>query len=100
MKFKETIYLNLQKIPSGKVVTYSQLARLSGRPKAFRAVGNILHNNVDPIKYPCYKVVNNKGFLSKHYGYGGIEIQRKFLEADNITVINNRVDLKKYQWEK
>ena len=98
MKFKEMVYRTLQKIPSGKVVTYSQLARLSGSPKACRAVGNILHNNADPINYPCYKVVNNKGLLSKHYGFGGIEIQKKFLQDDNIEVINNRVDLNKYQW--
>lgn len=44
----------------------------------------------------CYKVVNSKGRLSEHYAFGGIESQRKKLEADGIKVINNIVDLEEY----
>lgn len=84
-------------IPRGKVVTYGQIAEALGCPGAARAVGNVLHKNPDGDKYPCYKVVNSKGELSGRFAFGGIMIQQERLEADGIEVINNRVDLKKYQ---
>lgn len=84
-------------IPRGKVVTYGQIAEALGCPGAARAVGNALHKNPDGDKYPCYKVVNSKGELSGRFAFGGIMIQQERLEADGIEVINNRVDLKKYQ---
>ncbi len=93
---KEKVYKYLRTIPKGKVVTYSQIAQYLGNKKLCRVVGNILHNNPDPIKYPCYKVVNNKGELSKNFGDGGIEVQKQRLIADGIEVINYKVDLKKY----
>ena len=84
-------------IPRGKVVTYGQIAEALGCPGAARAVGNAVHKNPDGDKYPCYKVVNSKGELSGRFAFGGIMIQQERLEADGIEVINNRVDLKKYQ---
>ena len=47
-------------------------------------------------KYPCYKVVNSKGELSKHFAFGGIEKQAEKLELDGIIVKNYKVDLKRY----
>lgn len=96
-EFSKLVYDLLPKIPKGKVVTYSQIAQLIDNPKACRAVGNALHNNPDPINYPCYKVVNNKGELAKHFALG-IEKQKQSLQNEGIVVINNRVNLNKYQW--
>ena len=47
-------------------------------------------------KYPCYKVVNSKGELSRAYAFGGIDQQKRRLEAEGITVKNGKVDVKKY----
>ena len=58
---KNKVYEYLRTIPKGKVVTYGQIAEYLGNKKFVRIVGNILHVNPDPIKYPCYKVVNSKG---------------------------------------
>lgn len=96
-EFSKTIYHILTTIPKGKVVTYGQLAKMANNPKATRAVGNILHNNPDPYNVPCFKVVNSKGKLAKHFGLG-IEKQKQFLENDGIVVNNYQVDLNKYQW--
>lgn len=97
---KQKVYDYLTKIPKGKVVTYSQIGEYLGNKRLCRIVGNILHNNPDPIKHPCYKVVNSKGELASNFGNGGIKVQEKRLKADGIEVINNKVDLKKYQWKK
>lgn len=97
---KEKVYRILQEIPKGKVVTYGQIAKILGNKYYARHVGNILHENQDGEKYPCYKVVNHKGKLSIKYAFGGIDKQKEKLEKDGIEVINYKVDLKKYQWMK
>ncbi len=96
---KQRVYELLTLIPKGKVVTYGQLAELMGSRSFARAVGNALHTNPDGDKYPCYKVVNSSGKLSNNYAFGGIEEQKRRLEADGITVNNNRVDLKEFSVE-
>ena len=97
---KEKVYEYLTKIPKGKVVTYGQIAEYLGNKKLSRVVGNILHSNSDPIKYPCYKVVNSKGNLSNNFGDGGIEVQKERLEKEGIKVIDYRVNLDEYQFKK
>ena len=95
---KQAVYEYLATIPKGRVVTYGQIAKFLGNPNLARTVGNILHENPDGDKYPCYKVVNAQGKLAENYAFGGIERQKMRLEADGIIVNNNKVDLKKYQW--
>ena len=97
---KEKVYEFLKTIPKGKVVTYGQIAEYLGNKNLARVVGNILHVNPDPIKQPCFKVVNQKGELAKNFGSaGGIETQKLRLEKDGIEVIDYKVDLDKYQWK-
>ena len=95
---KEKVYEYLRTIPKGKVVTYAQIAEHLGNKKLARVVGNILHNNPDEVKYPCYKVVNSKGKLSNNFAFGGIDVQKEKLENDGIEVIDYKVDLKVYQY--
>lgn len=95
---QEKVYKYLMTIPKGKVVTYKQIAEYLGNIKLARVVGNILHNNPNELKYPCYKVVNSKGKLALNYAFGDIQKQKEKLESENIEVINNRVDLKKYKY--
>lgn len=92
------VYDYLLRIPKGKVVTYGQIAEYLGNRNLARVVGTILHKNPDEKKYPCYKVVNSKGFLSLHFAFGGIEKQKEKLESEGIFVSNYRVDLEKYQF--
>lgn len=60
MRFQEKIYTVVKKIPKGKVLTYKEVAKKIGHPKAFRAVGNILGKNTDP-KVPCHRVIRSDG---------------------------------------
>ena len=89
---KQEIYEYLTTIPKGKVVTYAQIAKHLGNKNWARIVGNILHENPDGEKYPCYKVVNAKGMLSENYAFGGLKSQKKKLEADGVSVDGNRVN--------
>ena len=93
--FKE-VYDIVMKIPVGKVMTYGQIAKIIGRPRASRAVGWALHANKDPEKVPCYRVVSKHGKLSSSFVYDGIEGQRNRLIKDKIPFLNyDTVDLEK-----
>ena len=56
--FKEEVFSIVRRIPKGKTMTYKQVAAKAGRPRAYRAVGNILNTNYDP-KIPCHRVVRS-----------------------------------------
>ena len=58
--FKEKVLAVTKKIPRGMVLTYKEAACLAGRPKAYRAVGNILNKNYDK-SIPCHRVVRLDG---------------------------------------
>lgn len=98
--FADKVFDMLLQIPKGHVVTYGQLAALIGHPGASRAVGNVLHNNLLPDVFPCFRVVNAQGRLAKRFGAGGIAEHKRRLLEDGIEVKENCVDLDRYQWQK
>lgn len=61
MKFKDKVYRVVSKIPKGQTMSYAEVARAAGSPKAYRAVGNIMHNNPDTKKVPCHRVIKSDG---------------------------------------
>lgn len=91
------IYEAVKRIPKGKVATYGQVAKLAGNEKMSRAVGNALHKNPEPGTIPCHRVVNSKGELANEFAFGGANIQAELLRKEGVCVVNNSVDLKKYQ---
>ena len=93
---KQAVLDYLLTIPAGKVTTYGRIARALGNGKWARAVGNALHQNPDPQRYPCYKVVSAQGKLSAQFAFGGLEGQKQRLEQEGIEVVNFTVDLTKY----
>lgn len=58
--FVQKVYEVVKKIPKGEILTYQQVATRAGSPKAYRAVGNILHKNFDPY-IPCHRVIRSDG---------------------------------------
>lgn len=77
--FTQSVYKVVQSIPVGEVWTYRQVAEAVGRPKAFRAVGNVLNKNYDPA-IPCHRVVRSDGTLG---GYNrGSDKKREILEHE------------------
>lgn len=58
--FAEKVYAVVKTIPKGKYMTYQEVARRAGSPRAYRAVGNILSKNWDPT-IPCHRVVRSDG---------------------------------------
>jgi O-6-methylguanine DNA methyltransferase len=57
------------------------VAKLAGRPKAYRAVGNILNGNHDP-KIPCHRVIRSDGKLG---GYNrGAKAKKEILKREGV----------------
>jgi methylated-DNA-[protein]-cysteine S-methyltransferase len=67
----------LSKVPYGATVTYSELAKRAGRPRAQRAAGSACGSNPIPIVVPCHRVVRTGGAIG-NYG-GGPEAKRYLL---------------------
>jgi methylated-DNA-[protein]-cysteine S-methyltransferase len=63
-------------IPSGRVLSYAQVAAKAGTPRASRAAGNALGANPIPIVVPCHRVLRSGGALG---GYGGGLDRKRFL---------------------
>jgi methylated-DNA-[protein]-cysteine S-methyltransferase len=57
MTFKEKVYAVVARIPRGKTMSYKEVARRAGSPRAYRAVGNIMNRNPDMKRVPCHRVV-------------------------------------------
>jgi methylated-DNA-[protein]-cysteine S-methyltransferase len=79
----------LLKIPRGKVTTYKELAIAMGT-KGYRYVGNLLHSNPEPDRFPCFKVVKSDGTLGGFATGQKDKIRR--LKADGVEVKNGQID--------
>jgi len=70
-KFKQKVLNVVKNISTGSTLTYQEVARLAGSPKAYRAVGNILSKNFN-MRIPCHRVIKSDGGLGS-YNRGGIK---------------------------
>ena len=79
LSFKTSVYTVVSEIPAGAVLTYKEVAKLAGSPKAYRAVGNILNKNYD-TDIPCHRVVRSDG---KTGGYNrGFQVKIALLKKE------------------
>ena len=79
-EFQLSVWRELQRIPYGETISYLELARRIGNPKAVRAVGLANGQNPIPIIVPCHRVMGSDGSLT---GFGGgMENKRKLLELE------------------
>jgi O-6-methylguanine DNA methyltransferase len=88
----------VRRIPPGRVATYGDVAALAGRPRAARAVGNIMRGCRRP-DVPCHRVIAANGRLG---GYGGHELlKRALLVAEGVPVAGSRIrDLARVRWKR
>jgi O-6-methylguanine DNA methyltransferase len=84
--FGEKVYDVVRKIPSGRTLSYAEVARRAGSPKAARAVGNILHGNRDP-RVPCHRVVRSDGSPGD-YNRGAAR-KRALLQSEKKKMLRN-----------
>lgn len=88
--FQLAVWEQLQAIPYGTTVSYSELARRIDRPDRVRAVGGAVGRTPVPIIVPCHRVIGADGSLT---GYGGgIPRKRALLEHEGAAFGNRRAE--------
>jgi methylated-DNA-[protein]-cysteine S-methyltransferase len=92
-EFQRRVWAALREIPYGETISYGELARWVGNPKASRAVGLANGRNPVAIVVPCHRVIGADGSLT---GYGGGLERKVWLlehEAANRPGAQARLDL-------
>ena len=81
--FTEKVNEVVKKIPKGKTLSYKEVARRTGSPKAYRSVGNVLNKNFDS-GIPCHRVILSNGRLG---GYNrGVKKKKEILKREGIKI--------------
>ena len=92
--FFEQVYSVVEQIPIGTVVSYGQIARLLGRPRAAREVGWAMRHC--PPHLPWQRVVMANGAIT---GGAYADMRRERLEAEGVTFLpDGRVDMTVCGW--
>ena len=86
--FSPRVLSVVRRIPAGHVATYGDVAATAGRPRASRAVGNIMRACAD-ASVPCHRVIGADGRLG---GYGReLHVKRALLIAEGIVVSHTTI---------
>ena len=88
-EFQITVWEKLKEIPKGRVVTYGELAKALGRPRASRAVGSACGANPNLVKVPCHRVVASTGLVG-HYA-GGKKAKIDLLQKEGIEIQKEKI---------
>lgn len=82
--FYRRVWEELRTVRRGQVVTYAELARRVGKPRAARAVGQAMARNPCPVVVPCHRVVGSDRSL---VGYGGgVELKARMLAMEGVLL--------------
>ena len=81
-EFQKQIWYASCEIPYGKTITYTDLARMIGKPTAIRAAGAANGKNPIYIIIPCHRIIGRDGSLT---GYGGgLKLKEKLLRLEGV----------------
>jgi len=96
VRFKAAVLSQVRRIPRGRVATYGQIAALVGKPRAARAVGQVM-SRADGV--PWHRVVNSQGGISRRSRMTGMMTQRIRLEQEGIVFRRGRVVMSRFRWQ-
>jgi len=103
--YQQAVLRILAEVPKGKVTTYGDLAKETAKrdskwsPKASRAVGTTMRNNLCGPQIPCHRVVRSNGGIGNFRGgeEGAVDAKIGMLRAEGVTVNDGKIDLKKFR---
>lgn len=95
--YRERVYRIVRSIPSGRVMTYGQLAEILGEGYTPRTVGFVMHGSDDGT--PWHRVINAQGACSTGRIALPSDKQQRMLEAEGVEFNQRgRCDLQRYLW--
>lgn len=89
--FSDQVRAVVKMIPTGRVMTYTEVAIAVGNPRAARAVATVMAKNYDP-EIPCHRVICSDGHVGG-YNRGGQEAKRRLLGAEGVVSLDCYVQL-------
>lgn len=95
---RQALYQTLAQVPTGRVISYGQLAQLAGLGRAARWVGRCLSQLPEDTRLPWHRVITASGRLSlAPDSPSGIE-QRARLRDEGLLLSDERVDIRRHGW--
>jgi methylated-DNA-protein-cysteine methyltransferase related protein len=96
--YRERVYKIVREIPSGRVMTYGQIAEMLGEGYTARTVGYVMHA-AETENVPWQRVINSQGGCSTGKILLPYNVQQKILEDEGV-IFNDKgkCDLEKYRW--
>ena len=95
--YRERVFEIVRRIPSGRVMTYGQLAEILGEGYTARTVGFVMHSADDSV--PWQRVINAQGACSTGRVVLPPDLQQRMLEDEGVSFdARGRCDLARYRW--
>lgn len=80
--FQRRVVERCRRIGFGETMSYGELAREVGHPRAGRAVGNVMRTNRVPLIVPCHRVVGAGGSMCGYSAGEGTRLKLRLLEQE------------------
>ena len=91
-----SVWKVVSEIPSGHVLTYGEVARLAGLPRAARRVSQALRRAPRDMELPWHRVINSQGKISFPEDSSGWKRQKDKLENEGVVFLKGKVNLDQF----
>ena len=86
-------------IPPGHVLTYGDVARLSGMPRYARRVSQAMRWAPRSMNLPWHRVINAQGQISFPKDSNGYRKQKDLLQEEGVVFVNGKIDLTRFGYQ-
>lgn len=93
------IWDTIEDIPPGSVANYGQIAEIAGVPRGARQVAYALRHTPKDRELPWHRVITASGKIAFEASSRHFRLQRDRLTDEGVSVVNGKVNMKKFRWE-
>lgn len=98
-EWAKAVWKVVRDIPEGHVLTYGEVARLSGNPRYARRVGQAMRWAPSSMNLPWHRVINAQGKISFPKDSAAYQRQKDLLEAEGVVILKGRIDLDRFGYQ-
>lgn len=93
LNWHQNVWKVVSEIPPGHVLTYGEVARLSGMPRAARRVSQAMRRAPRGVDLPWHRVINAQGKISFPEDSSAWKKQKDLLEDEGVVFLKGKIDL-------